>query len=145
MQVSANGEQLILVDESGLPIRGEMLTALMVNTILTANPRGTVVVPIHASSAVEQIARRHDGKVIRTKAKPTALMEASQTDPNVVLGGSGDIGFIFPKLHPGFDAMFCIAKLIEMLTIQERSLAQIRTELPRVTHKSYTIRCPWTV
>ncbi len=145
VQVSANGEQLILVDESGLPIRGEMLTALMVNTILTANPRGTVVVPIHASSAVEQIARRHDGKVIRTKANPTALMEASQTDPNVVLGGSGDIGFIFPKLHPGFDAMFCIAKLIEMLTIQERSLAQIRTELPRVTHKSYTMRCPWTV
>ncbi|MGB7518758.1 MAG: mannose-1-phosphate guanyltransferase, partial [Spirulinaceae cyanobacterium] len=145
VQVSANGEQLILVDESGLAIRGEMLTALMVNTILTAHPRGTVVVPIHASSAVEQIARRHDGKVIRTKANPTALMEASQTDPNVVLGGSGDIGFIFPQLHPGFDAMFCIAKLIEMLTIQERSLAQIRTELPRVTHKSYTMRCPWTV
>jgi len=28
----------------------------------------------------------------------------------VVLGGSGDIGFIFPQLHPGFDAMFCIAQ-----------------------------------
>ncbi|MGK7914195.1 MAG: sugar phosphate nucleotidyltransferase, partial [Prochloraceae cyanobacterium] len=40
-QVSANGEQFILVDESGLPIRGELLTALMVNTILTANPRST--------------------------------------------------------------------------------------------------------
>jgi len=48
-------------------------------------------------------------------------------------------------LHPGFDAMFCIAKLIEMLTVQERSLAEIRTELPRICHKSYTMRCPWTV
>nr|MBA2747271.1 mannose-1-phosphate guanylyltransferase [Tatlockia sp.] len=145
VQVSANGEQLILVDESGMPIRGELLTALMVNTILTAHPRGTVVVPIHASSAVEQIARRHDGKVIRTKANPTALMEECQNDPNVVMGGSGDIGFIFPQLHPGFDAMFSIAKLIEMLTIQERSLASVRTELPRVYHKTYTVRCPWTV
>jgi mannose-1-phosphate guanylyltransferase/phosphomannomutase len=144
-QVSANGEQLILVDESGIPIRGEMLTALMVNVMLTANPRGTVVVPVQASSAVEQIARRHDGKVIRTKANPTALMEASQTNPNVVLGGSGEMGFIFPHLHPGFDAMFCMAKLIEMLTIQERSLGQIRTDLPRVCHKTYTVRCPWTV
>ncbi|MEO0013774.1 MAG: hypothetical protein RLZZ535_2163, partial [Cyanobacteriota bacterium] len=61
-QVSANGEQLILVDEAGLPIRGEALTALMVNTIFTANPRSTVVVPVNASSAVEEIARRHDGK-----------------------------------------------------------------------------------
>ncbi len=144
IQVSANGEQLILVDESGIPIRGEMLTALMVDTMLTSNPRGTVVVPVHASSAVEQIARRHDGRVIRTKANPTALMETSYKNPNVVLGGSADTGFIFPQLHPGFDAMFCIAKLIEMLTIQERSLASLRAELPRVVHKSYTIRCPWT-
>ncbi len=145
VQVSANGEQFILVDESGLPIRGETLTALMVNTIFTANPRSTVVVPVHASSAVEQIARRHDGKVIRTKVNPTSLMEASQTNPNVVLGGSGDMGFIFPQLHPGFDAMFGVAKLIEMLTIQERSLADIRTDLPNVCHKSYAVRCPWKV
>ncbi|KST66464.1 mannose-1-phosphate guanyltransferase [Mastigocoleus testarum] len=144
VQVSANGEQLILVDESGMPIRGEMLTALMVDMVFTANPRGSVVVPVHASSAVEQIARRHDGKVIRTKANPTALMEATQKNPNVVLGGSGDTGFIFPDLHPGFDAMYCIAKLVEMLTIQERSLVSVRAELPRLMHKNYTIRCPWT-
>jgi mannose-1-phosphate guanylyltransferase / phosphomannomutase len=145
VQVSANGEQLILVDESGMPIRGEMLTALMVDMMLTSNPRGTVVVPVHASSAVEQIARRHDGRVIRTKANPTALMEACHQNPNVILGGSGETGFIFPELHPGFDAMFCIAKLIEMLTIQERTLASVRSELPRVIHKTYTMRCPWTV
>ncbi|MGH2413071.1 MAG: mannose-1-phosphate guanylyltransferase, partial [Microcystaceae cyanobacterium] len=144
-QVSANGEQFILVDESGLAIRGEMLSALMVNTILTTYPRSTVVVPVHASSAVEQIARQHDGRVVRTKANPTALMEASQASPNVALGGSGEMGFIFPQLHPGFDAMFSIAKLVEMLTIQERSLAQIRAELPRVCHKALTVRCPWKV
>ncbi|NEO41902.1 MAG: mannose-1-phosphate guanylyltransferase [Moorea sp. SIOASIH] len=145
VQVSANGEQLILVDESGMSIRGEVLTALMVNIMLTSNPRGTVVVPVQTSSAVEQIARQHDGKVIRTKANPTALMEASQSNPNVVLGGSWDMGFIFPQLHPGFDAMFGIAKLIEMLTVQERSLADIRAELPRVWYKTVTLRCPWTV
>ena len=145
VQVYANGEQFILVDEAGLPIRGEALTALMVQTVLTANPRATVVVPVHASSAVEQIARRHDAQVIRTKVNPTALMEASQDNPNVVLGGSGDMGFIFPQLHPGFDAMFGIAKLIEMLTLQRRSLAEIRSDLPAVCHKSYTIRCPWKV
>ena len=145
VQVTANGEQLILVDEAGLPIRGETLTALMVNTIFTANPRSTVVVPVHVSSAVEEIARRHDGKVIRTKVNPTALMEAARENPNVVLGGNSDIGFIFPQLHPGFDAMFSIAKLIEMLTIQERSLADIRLDLPDVCHKSCSIRCPWKV
>ena len=145
VQVSANGEQFILVDEAGLPIRGESLTALMVNTIFTANPRSTVVVPVNASSAVEEIARRHDGNVIRTKVNPTALMEASQDNFHVVLGGNSDMGFIFPQLHPGFDAMFSIAKLIEMLTIQERSLADIRHDLPKVCHQFSSIRCPWKV
>ncbi|MBE9177631.1 mannose-1-phosphate guanyltransferase [Oculatella sp. LEGE 06141] len=152
VQVSANGEQLILVDESGSPIRGELLTALMVQMILTDHPRGTVVVPVNASSLVEQIARRHDGKVLRTKANPTALMEACHTNPNVVLGGSGEMGFIFPQLHPGFDAMFCIAKLIEMLNLQEhdsfghtpRTLGQIRADLPYACHRTMSIRCPWT-
>lgn len=145
VQVSANGEQLILVDESGTPIMGENLTALMVNVMFMGYPRGTIVVPVYTSSAVEQIARRYDGKVIRTKANPTALMEACHHTPNVILGGSGDMGFIFPQLHPGFDAMFCIAKLMEILTSQDRSLGQIRADLPRVSHKHYSVRCPWTV
>lgn len=153
VQVSANGEQLILVDESGNPIRGEVLTALMIQMVLTEHPRGTVVVPVNASSAAEQIARRHGGQIIRTKANPTALMEACHTNPNVVLGGSGDIGFIFPELHPGFDAMFGIAKIIEMLTLREQDLAssapktlgQIRMDLPRIYHKTQTVRCPLSV
>ncbi|AFY36760.1 Mannose-1-phosphate guanylyltransferase, Phosphoglucosamine mutase [[Leptolyngbya] sp. PCC 7376] len=145
VQVAGNGEQLTLVDETGLAIIGESLTALMTSILLTSNPRSTVVVPVYASSAVEQIARRHDAKVVRTKANPTALMEACRNNINVVMGGSGDMGFIFPELHPGFDAMFTIAKLIEMLTIQERSLGQIRVELPTVYHKSFTLRCPWRI
>ncbi|MGG6295867.1 sugar phosphate nucleotidyltransferase [Leptolyngbya sp. AN02str] len=153
VQVSGNGEQLILVDESGSSIRGEVLTALMVHMMLMQNPRSTVAVPVNASSAIEQIARRHGGEVVRTKVNPTALMEASHSNPSVVLGGSGDMGFIFPQLHPGFDAMFCIAKLIELLALQEhptnggqmRTLGQIRADLPRVCHKTLTVRCPWTV
>ncbi|NJK27372.1 MAG: NTP transferase domain-containing protein [Coleofasciculaceae cyanobacterium SM2_3_26] len=145
VQIAANGEQLILVDESGLAIDGEMLTALMVTLMLTAYPRGTVVVPVNVSSAVEKIARRHDSAVMRTKANPTALMEACQDNGNVVMGGSAEMGFIFPKLHPGFDSMFCVALMVEMLTLQERTLGQIRAELPRVCYKTYTMRCPWMV
>lgn len=143
VQVSANGEQLIMVDEQGLPIRGELLTALMTHMILTAYPGSTVVVPVQASGAVEQIAQRHHGKVIRTKANPTALMAAAQSHQDAVLGGSGETGFIFPRLHPGFDAMFCIAKVVEMLTLQGRPLGEIRAELPKIYYNSCTIRCSW--
>jgi mannose-1-phosphate guanylyltransferase/phosphomannomutase len=145
VQVLANGEQLILMDETGMPIRGEMLTALMTDMMLTAHPSGTVVVPVHSSSAIEQIARKHDGNVIRTKPNQKVLMEASSTNPNVIFGGSGEMGFIFPQLHPGFDAMFCVGKLIEMLSLQGRSLSQICSELPRAYHRTFTFHCPQTL
>jgi mannose-1-phosphate guanylyltransferase / phosphomannomutase len=144
VQVSANGEQLVLVDEAGNAIQGERLTALMTEIILTANPRGSIVVPVHVSSAVEQVARRHDAIVIRTKANPTALMEACRENPGVVLGGCAEMGFIFPQIHPGFDAMFSIAKMIETLSLQDQSLGQLQSDLPRVFHRKHTIRCPWT-
>ncbi len=41
--------------------------------------------------------------------------------------------------------MYCIAKLIELLTLQDRSLGQIRSELPRVAYRSASVRCPWMV
>jgi mannose-1-phosphate guanylyltransferase / phosphomannomutase len=143
VQVAANGEQLILVDETGRAIEGEQLTALMVEIILTAHPRGTVVVPVNVSSAVDVVARRHDAAIIRTKVNPTALMQACRTHPDVVLGGSASTGFIFPQLHPGFDAMFSIAKLIETLRLQSQPLGQLRADLPVVFHRTQDVRCPW--
>lgn len=60
------------------------------------------------------------------------------------MGGSAEMGFIFPQIHPGFDAMFSIAKLIETLSLQPQSLGQLDADLPRVFYKSQTVRCPWT-
>jgi mannose-1-phosphate guanylyltransferase / phosphomannomutase len=145
VQVSAHGEQLILVDESGTIVRGEMMTALMVHLSLKAYPGGTVVVPVQASSAVDELARRHGGRIKRTKSNPRDLMEAAQKLPHVVLGGSGDMGFIFPELHAGFDAMFCVAKLIEMLARENRPLSKIRQQVPRVFYDVHSVRCPWRV
>jgi mannose-1-phosphate guanylyltransferase / phosphomannomutase len=145
VQVSAHGEQLILVDESGTIVRGEMMTALMVHLSLKSHPGGTIVVPVQASSAVDELVRRHGGRIKRTKSNPRDLMEAGRKLPHVVLGGSGDMGFIFPELHAGFDAMFCVAKLIEMLARENRPLSKIRQQLPRVFYDFHSVRCPWGV
>ncbi|MBF2096904.1 MAG: mannose-1-phosphate guanylyltransferase, partial [Gloeomargaritaceae cyanobacterium C42_A2020_066] len=142
IQVGANGEQLVVVDEQGRPAAGDELTALMAALMLRHHPGQTLVVPVTASGAVDQIAQIWGGRVIRTKANPAALMQACQEHRGVILGGSGDMGFIFPQLHPGFDGMFCIAKLIEILTIQEDTLGQVRAQLPQVAYRVERVSCP---
>ncbi len=143
VQVSANGERLVLVDETGTAMQGSLLTAVVMELILAGQPRGMVAVPVTTSSLVEQVARYHEGRVRRTKASATALMRVCQEEPRILCAGSGELGFIFPQLHPGFDAMFTIAKILELLTVQERSLAQIRAHLPTVVWKNQAVHCPW--
>lgn len=143
VQMAANGEQLVVVDEMGQPIQGERLTALMVEISLSANPRGLVVSPVQGSSAIDLIAQRHHAQVIRTKANPTALMEACCKNFGVVMGGSANTGFIFPQLHPGFDAMVSIAKLIEALALRPQTLSELTAGLPQVYYRTEHMRCPW--
>ncbi|ELS32410.1 MULTISPECIES: mannose-1-phosphate guanyltransferase [Pseudanabaena] len=145
VQVFANGEKFILIDELGKPIRDEILTGLMVEMALMSQYGGTIVVPVSASGMVELIAERHAGKVIRTRANPTALMATCHSHEGVVLGGSAEMGFIFPQLHPGFDAMFSIAKIMEWITLQKRSLSQVRLHLPRCHFRKQLVRCPWSI
>ncbi len=143
VQVTANGERFILVDEVGNAIQAESLTALMVEMSLRVNPHQIVVVPAHVSSAVDEIARRYNAQVIRTKLNATALMETCRKTLGVVLGGSAETGFIFPQLHPGFDAMFAIAKLIETLTLYPQTLQQLMAGLPNINYQTLAVRCPW--
>jgi mannose-1-phosphate guanylyltransferase / phosphomannomutase len=145
VQVFSNGEKLILIDETGYPIQGELLTGVVMDMALTAAGGGVIIVPVSTSSIAENLAVRHHAKVIRSKANPTGLMMACHNSGQVVLGGSAEMGFIFPQLHPGFDSMFCIAKVIEWLTIQERTLSQVRLNLPQIYHRSQTVRCPWNM
>ncbi|MDG2989858.1 mannose-1-phosphate guanyltransferase [Candidatus Synechococcus calcipolaris G9] len=143
VQVSANGERLTLVDNHGNVVSDQELTALMAHLVLTAHPGKTIVVPVTASSAVDQVVAHHGGHLVRTRTNPTDLMEACQRQSAVVLGGSADMGFIFPQLHPGFDGMFTIAKLVEMLTLQDITLSDVRSQLPQIIHHHRRIRCPW--
>lgn len=145
VQVSANGERLILVDDLGFTIQGELLTVLFMDMALTAHPTGTVVIPVSVSGVVEAIAAKHHGRVIRTKSNPTEVMLSCSKHENVVLGGCAEMGFIFPQLHSGFDAMFAIAKMIEWITVQECTISEKRQQLPQFYHRSTVVKCPWSV
>ncbi|WP_338429922.1 mannose-1-phosphate guanyltransferase [Synechococcus elongatus] len=142
VQVAANGERFTLVDEQGLALDQEQLTVLMAEICWLRRPGGTVVVPMTSSSAVEQAAWRYQGRVHRCRPTPTALMAACRNLPDVILGGSGELGFIFPELHAGFDAMFGIARLMEGLDRQSRSLSQWVESLPSIAHRHLTLSCP---
>ena len=71
-----NADRLIMIDEKGQIIQDEMLTALLALIILKGQG-GTVVVPVTAPRAIETLAERYRGRVVRTKTALQDFLEKS--------------------------------------------------------------------
>jgi mannose-1-phosphate guanylyltransferase/phosphomannomutase len=150
ISLEMSGERLSLVDGQGRTVPPMTALAAVTAMILQAyRERGEigaakpiVCVPVTAPSILETIAERYGGVIQRTKANSQAIMAAAAAD-NVVLAGDGDGGLLFPQFHPSFDAMFAVAKILELLATLGTSLGAVVSSLPRYYQSTTSVTCAW--
>ncbi|HEX8960746.1 MAG TPA: mannose-1-phosphate guanyltransferase [Geobacteraceae bacterium] len=135
-------EELVLVDETGRLYDGADLLALMVNLLLRGGNKGAFAVPVSAPSVVELAAHEKGCTVRRTKSMERAMIEAALS-PEVVMAGSMDGRFAFPRFQAAFDAMFTIAKALELLATVGIPFSRILEEVPRRTFLQTKVPCVW--
>ncbi|HWE62818.1 MAG TPA: sugar phosphate nucleotidyltransferase [Chloroflexota bacterium] len=150
VSLEMSGERIALVDGQGRPV--PPMTALAAITALAlqaykergdvGGPSPIVAVPVTAPSILETIAERYGGTIQRTKANSQAIMAAATAD-NVILAGDGDGGLIFPQFHASFDAMFAVAKVLELLATLGTSLGAVVSSLPRYYQSTTSVTCAW--
>ena len=144
--LDSGGEKVFIVDDSGEIIDGD--TALNIVSLLTlkcakaAKQKGTIAVPVTASRAVDSIAKNYNFKVLRTKTTPRGLMEAA-VEEEVSFVGEASGGYIFPQFQPNFDGMYAIAKILEMLALQDVKLHKLIRELPPSIILKDQVPCPF--
>jgi mannose-1-phosphate guanylyltransferase/phosphomannomutase len=141
-QIDDNAERLHLVDPRGRIISSGRLLVLMVRLVGTLHPHGKVVVPVSAPSIIESVAAESGTTVIRTKVNSRAMMEASRHE-GVIMAGNLDGKFIFPAIHPGYDAMMAAGRIAEALAASGRSVADLVDDLPEFHHVHEVVPCPW--
>jgi mannose-1-phosphate guanylyltransferase/phosphomannomutase len=73
---------------------------------------------------------------------PQALTTAA-TSEGVAMVGDGAGGFVFPELHPAFDAMFALMKLLESLARFNTKLSEVVEQLPPYYLIRTQVNCPW--
>ncbi|TYO99069.1 mannose-1-phosphate guanylyltransferase/phosphomannomutase [Geothermobacter ehrlichii] len=120
-----SGEKLTIIDD-----RGEVLSDLESLVALCAlscgdNDGGRLVVPVSAPSVIDELAARTGLSVERTRVDGRALVEAA-TKNGTVMAGTLDGRFAFPALHPNFDGLFTVAKMLEMLCRTGSSLHDLK-------------------
>ncbi|HYB01943.1 MAG TPA: nucleotidyl transferase, partial [Ktedonobacteraceae bacterium] len=142
IRIDPGGERIWLVDDRGRILDGMKMLAVMTSLLLRKYPNGTVAAPVSAPSALQHIAERYDGNIIQTKVLAHALMSAANRE-GVVMVGDGAGGFVFPDLHPAFDGLLVIVKLLESLAVFDMRLSNVVDDLPAYYMSRTMVNCPW--
>ncbi len=142
IRIDPGGESISVVDDRGRILDGMKMLAVMTSLFLRRYPGGTVAAPVTAPSVLQQIAQHFEGHIQHTKVLRHAMMTAASRE-GVVLVSDGQGGFIIPELHPVFDGMFAIAKLLESLATYHMRLSEVVDELPAYYLSSTRVTVPW--
>jgi phosphomannomutase len=130
--VDPDADRLSLVDERGTAIGEEYTLALAVAHVLLRDGGGTAVVNLSTSMMVDAAAALAGGRVIRTPIGEANVVDAVLRE-NAGIGGEGNGGVIYPRIHPGRDALAGAALILESMALSGRSLSALAAQLPRTT------------
>jgi mannose-1-phosphate guanylyltransferase / phosphomannomutase len=135
-------EEMILVDETGKVYESSELLPLLVALVLKSGIKGGFVVPVSAPSVIEQMASEKGCSVRRIKSAERSMIEAALSS-EVVMAGSMDGRFAFPKFQAAFDGMFSIAKTIELAATGGIPLSRVLAGTFRRIFLQGKVPCVW--
>ena len=126
---NGDADRTICIDENGNFVLGDKTFTLVEREMLKENGGGTIVTTVATSQAIYDIANEYNGKVIAT-AVGDLLVARELKDTNGLFGGEENGGLIFPEFVYGRDAVMTIAKILEIIAKEKKTLSQLVSELP---------------
>jgi mannose-1-phosphate guanylyltransferase/phosphomannomutase len=142
VSLDPEGERMMVVDDKGQPIDGITLLIIMTILISQTEPGALIAAPVSAPSVLESILKPTQGRVVRTGVDLRSLMHRSQLGRDRIrLAGTAEGELFTPDFSPGFDAMFCFVKLLELMSRHKVALSEVRSLSPKVHHLKMELPC----
>jgi len=126
----ADGERLGIVTELGDALSEESTLAFAAHIRLEQSA-GVIVTNVSTTGAIEQIAARYGGCVVRTQVGQTYISEA-MLEHDAILGGEGSGGVTVPEVHLTHDSAAAIGLILEGLARSAGRVSEIVQQLPRL-------------
>lgn len=124
-----DADRTICIDENGAFVLGDKTFTLVEKQMLKENGGGTIVTTVATSQAIYDIAEEYNGEVIAT-AVGDLLVARKLKDTDGLFGGEENGGLIFPNFVYGRDAALTVAKILEIIAKENKTLSQLVSELP---------------
>lgn len=142
-QIDAGGERITVVDERGKILSSERLLVIVADLFMRTNAGvEAIAVPITSPAEIDIVARERGVKLFKTRNSHLAMMEAVSNKAVRFVGGTRG-GFIFTEFFFAADAMYSVAKILEMMARTDVRLGEIEAALPRLASSQRAVNCSW--
>jgi phosphomannomutase/phosphoglucomutase len=121
-----DGDRSMFCDEDGKVLWGDQSGTLLADYVLEKHPDGTVVTSVASSQAIEIVAKKHNGKVLRTRV---GAVEIARTilERNAVFGFEENGGCMYQPHIPVRDGCMTTALMLECLAAKGMSFSRTLT------------------
>jgi phosphomannomutase len=126
--VDPDVDRLAIVNEDG-SMFGEEYTLVSVADYVLKNRKGNTVSNLSSTRALRDITERYGGVYYASAVGEVNVIEEMKRI-NAVIGGEGNGGVIYPKLHYGRDALVGIALFLSYLAISGKKCSELRAGYP---------------
>ncbi|MCD5390335.1 phosphoglucosamine mutase [candidate division NPL-UPA2 bacterium] len=138
----ADADRLAIVSEKGFPLGEEYSVALSTQFVLrNQKKKGTVVVNLSTTRAIDDIAQRFGSRVVRTRVGEIYVVEGMKRH-RAVIGGEGNGGVIDPRAHYGRDSLAGMGIILQYLAESGESISRLAESIPRYYLLKRKVRCP---
>jgi phosphomannomutase/phosphoglucomutase len=136
-----DADRTICIDEKGNFVMGDKTFALVERKLLQENEGGLIVTTVATSTAIYDIARQYGGEVVATRVGDL-LVARELKNRDGLFGGEENGGLIFPDFVYGRDAALSTAKIVEIISVENKPLSQLIEELPDYQSVKMKVECP---
>lgn len=129
-----DGDRIGAIDDKGNIIWGDQLMIFFSRDILLSNPGSSIISEVKASKVLYDEIKKLGGRPIMWKTGHS-LIKKKIKEEKALLAGEMSGHIFFADRFFGFDdAIYSSARLLELLSLSEKKLSQMLSELPKTYH-----------
>ncbi|MBU1013825.1 MAG: phosphoglucosamine mutase [Bacteroidetes bacterium] len=126
--VDPDVDRLAIINEDG-SMFGEEFTLVAVADYILQHQSGNTVSNLSSTKALKELTESYGGKYFASAVGEVNVVEMMK-DQNAIIGGEGNGGIIYPKLHYGRDALVGIALFLTYLAKTKLKCSALRAKYP---------------